>query len=97
MKTKHNDPKPMRWEKKKKNSKREVYSNASLPQGTRIISKEKKHKTKQTKKKPILTSKGIGKKEQTKLKVSKRKEIVKIIVEINEIEPEKYKRKDQQN
>ena len=59
----------------KSSSKREVYSNTSLPQETRKIS-NKQH---------TLTTK----EEQTKAKVSRRKEIIKIRAEINEIETKK--------
>ena len=62
----------------KSNSKREVYSNTSLPQETRKISN----------KQPTLHLKELDK-EQTKLKVSRRKEIIKIRAEINEKETKK--------
>ena len=62
----------------KSRSKREVYSYTSLPQETRKIS------NKQSK----LTPKKLEKEEQTKPKVSRRKEIIKIRAEINEIERE---------
>ena len=60
-------------------SKREVYSNKILPQETRKIS-NKQHK---------LTPKELEKEEQTKPKVSRRKEIIKIRAKINEIETKK--------
>ena len=49
-------------------SKREVYRNKTLPQGTRQISNEQ----------PKLTPKAVEKEGQTKAKYSRRKEIVKI-------------------
>ena len=58
----------------KSSSKREVYSNTILAQETRKISN----------KQSILTPKGTEKEEQTKPKVSRRKEIIKISTEINE-------------
>ena len=60
----------------KSSSKRELYSNTSLPQETRKIS----HKQ------SSFTPKGTRKEEQTKPKVSRRKETIKIGAEINEIE-----------
>ena len=57
------------------NSKREVYSNTISPQETRKI----------LNKQPNLTAM-LLEKEQTKLKVSKKKEIIKIRAEINETE-----------
>ena len=60
-------------------SKREVYSNTSLPQETRKISNKQSN----------LTPKGTEKEEQTKPKVSRRNEIIKIRAEINEIETTK--------
>ena len=54
-------------------SKREVYSNSGLPQESRRISN----------KQPNLTTKE-PEKEQTKLKTSRRKEIIKIRAEIND-------------
>ena len=62
----------------KSSSKREVYSNTSLPQETRKISN----------KQSTLHLKELEK-EQTKPKVSRRKEITKIRAEINEIETKK--------
>ena len=63
----------------KSSSKREVYSNTSLPQETRKISnKQSNHRLK-----------GLEKEEQTKPSVSRRKEIIKIRAEINEIETKK--------
>ena len=63
----------------KSSSKREVYSYTSLPQETRKIS------NKQSK----LHLKELKKEEQTKPKVSRRKEIIKIRAEIKEIETKK--------
>ena len=60
----------------KRSSKREVYSNTSLPQETRKISNKLSN----------LHLKELEKEEQTKPKVSRRKEIIKIRAEINEIE-----------
>ena len=62
----------------KRSSKREVYSYTSLPQETRKISNSL-----------TLHLKEVEKEEQTKLKVSRRKEIIKIREEINEIETKK--------
>ena len=62
----------------KSSSKREVYSNTILPEETRNISN----------KQPNLTPKAIRKR-RTKPQVSRRKEIIKIRAEINEIEPKK--------
>ena len=59
-------------------SKREVYSNTSLPKETRKISNNL-----------VLHLKELEKEEQTKPKVSRRKEIIKIRAEINEIEIKK--------
>ena len=56
----------------KSSSKREVYSNIILPQETRNISN----------KQPNFTPKELEKEEQTKPKVSRRKEIIKIRAEI---------------
>ena len=63
----------------KSNSKREVYSNSISPQETRKISK----------KNLTLHLKQLEKEEQRKPKVSRRKEIIKIRAEINEIETKK--------
>ena len=63
----------------KSSSKREDYSHTSLPQETRKISNKQSN----------LTSKGTREEEQTKPKVSRRKEIIKIRAEINEIETKK--------
>ena len=63
----------------KSSSKREVYSNSISPQETRKISN--KHLT--------LHLKQLEKEEQRKPKVSRRKEIIKIRAEINEIEMKK--------
>ena len=59
----------------KSSSKREVYSNTSLPQETRKISNNL-----------TLHLKELEKEEQKKPKVSRRKEIIKIRAEIDEIE-----------
>ena len=63
----------------KSGSKREVYSNTTLPQETRKISNT--HLT--------LHLKELEKEKQTKPKVSRRKEIIKSRAEINEIETRK--------
>ena len=63
----------------KSSSKREVYSSTSLPQETRKISNKQSN----------FTPKGTREKEQTKTKVSRKKEIINIIAEINEIETKK--------
>ena len=63
----------------KSSSKREVYSNSSSPQETRKIS------NKQFK----LTPKATRKRRAKKPKVTRRKEIIKIRAEINEIETKK--------
>ena len=60
-KWKHDDPKPMGCSKS--NSKREVYSNTSLPQELRKISN----------KQPNLMPKATEKEKQTKPKTNKRK------------------------
>ena len=62
----------------KSSSKREFYSNTSLPQETRKISNNL-----------TLQLQELEKEEQTKSKVSRRKEIIKIRAEINEIERKK--------
>ena len=62
----------------KSSSKREVYSNTILPQETRKISNNL-----------TLHVKQLEKEEQIKSKVSRRKEIIKIRAEINEIEMKK--------
>ena len=73
---KNDEPKPMG--SSKSSSKREVYSNTILPQETRNISN----------KQPNLTPKTI--RERTKkVKVSRRKEIIKIRSEINKKEMKK--------
>ena len=59
-------------------SKREVYSNTILPQQTREISNNL-----------TLRLRELEKEEQTKPQVSRRKEIIKIREEINEIETKK--------
>ena len=63
----------------KSSSKRKVYSDTILPQETR----------KSQIKNLTLCLKKIEKEEQTKPKVSRRKEIIKIRVDINEIETKK--------
>ena len=60
----------------KSSSKREVYRNTILPQDTRKTS------TRQ----PNFTPKTTGKKEQNPPKISRRKKIIKVRVEINEKE-----------
>ena len=71
---KHSNPKPLGH--CKSSSKREVYSSTILLQETRKISY----------KPPILTPKATRERRQKKPKVSRRKEIIKITAEINEIE-----------
>ena len=66
------------WNTAKSSSKREVYRDTSLPQEKRKIPN----------KQPNLTSKGTRERKKT-LQVSKRKEIIKIRLEINEIETKK--------
>ena len=66
--------KPIGWSKS--SSKREVYSNTSPSQETGNISYRQSH----------LTPKQLEKKEQMKSKMSRRKEIINIRAEINEIE-----------
>ena len=73
-KQKHGDLKSV--EGSKIHSKREVYSNTSLPQDKRKISN----------KKPDLTPKGTRKRRTNKPEVSRRNEIMKIRAEINEIQ-----------
>ena len=58
----------------KSNPKREVYNNTTLPQETRKISN----------KQPNLTPKAVRERRTKTLKVSRRKEIIKIRSEINE-------------
>ena len=60
----------------KSSSRREVYSNTVLPQETRNSSN----------KQPNLTPKAIRERRTKKPKVSRKKEIIKIASEINEIE-----------
>lgn len=67
----------------KGSSKREVYSNSGLPQEIR---------------KPQISNltshlKELGKHDQTKGKVSRRKEVTKIRAEISETETEKYNKR----
>ena len=76
-KQKHGNPKPVRCSKS--SCKREVYGNTSLPQQRRKISN----------KQPNLTPKRTREKLQTKSKVGRRNEIIKIRAEINEIETKK--------
>ena len=63
----------------KRSSEREVYSYTSLPQETRKISNKQSN----------LTPKGTRERRTNKPKVSRRKEIIKIKAEINEIETKK--------
>ena len=63
----------------KSSSKREVYSYTSLPQETRKISNKQSN----------VNLKELEKEKQTKPKVSRRKEIIKIRAEISEIETKK--------
>ena len=71
---KHNNSKPMGCSKT--GSKREVYSNTTLPQETRKTSNRQ----------PSFTPKTTGKKRTKKPKLSRRKEIIRIRAEINEKE-----------
>ena len=73
---KHDDPKPVGCIKS--SSKREVYSYTSLPKETRKISSKQSN----------LTLKGTRER-RTKPKVSRRKKIIKIRAERNEIETKK--------
>ena len=75
-KWKHDNPKPKG--RSKSSSKREVYSNTILPQETRKITNNL-----------FLHIKQLEKEEQTKPKGSRRKDIIKIRAEINEIEMKK--------
>ena len=77
MTMKTRNPKPMGHSKS--SSKREVYSNSISPQETRKISNKQSN----------LHLKQLDKEEQRKPKVSRRKEIIKIRAEINEIEIKK--------
>ena len=63
----------------KSHSKRTVYSHTSPPQETR----------KSSNKQPNLTSKEVRERKQTRPRVSRRREIIKIRAEINEIEMKK--------
>jgi len=63
----------------KSHSKRKVHSNTSPPQETRKSSNKQANKL-------ILHLKQLKREEQTKPKVNRRKEIIKIRAEINEIE-----------
>ena len=67
----------------KSSSKGEVYRNIILPQETRKISN----------KQPNITLKATREKEQTNSKISRRKEIIKIRADVNEIEVKKYRKK----
>ena len=60
-------------------SKREVFSNTSLPQNTRKVSN----------KQSTLTPKGTGERRTNKTRSFRRKEIIKIREEINKIETKK--------
>ena len=79
-KQKYNIPKSMGFSSS--GPKREVYSNIGLPQETRKIS------NKQT-----LYLKGLEKEEQMKPNVSSRKKLIKIQLEISEIETKKQQKK----
>ena len=61
----------------KSSSKKEVYSNTILPQGTFVMNNLTSH------------LKQLEQEEHTKPKISRRKEIINIRVEINEIETKK--------
>lgn len=61
------------------NSKREVYSNVSLPQETRRISN----------KQPNVTHRAIRERRTNKTQVSRKKEIINIRAEVNGIEMKK--------
>ena len=74
---KHNHTKSMGWSKS--SPKREVHSYTGLPQKTRKVSN----------KQPNLPPKKSEREETTKLKGSRRKEIMKIREEINKIEIKK--------
>ena len=69
-----------------KSSSREIYSNTGLPQETRKISN----------KQPNLLFLKLAKVKQTKTKACRRKEIIKIKVEINKMQAKK-KRKEKIN
>ena len=71
---KYNNPKSMRCSKS--SSRRKFYSDTSLFQETRNTSN----------KQPNLTHEGTKKRENKQPKVSRRKEIIKVRAEINEIE-----------
>ena len=66
---KHNSPKPMGWSKS--GSKTEVYSNTSLPQGTRKISNNQ----------PKLTPKSTRERTNKTQLVERKKKIIKIRTE----------------
>ena len=76
MKMKHKDSKPMG--SSKSSSKRKAYSNIILPQETRKISDNL-----------TLHLKQLEKEDKTKPKVSRRKKIINIRAEINEIQTKK--------
>ena len=67
----------------KRGSTREVYSNSGLPQQRKIPNRQSKSAPKRT-----------GKRTPTKPKISRRKEIIEIRAEMNEIETEKKNRKN---
>ena len=84
MTTRYNTPKPLGCSKSR--SKRKVYIQTSPPQETRKSSNKQAH----------FTSKAArDREEQTRPKVSRRKEIIKIRAASNEIETNKKNRKDQ--
>ena len=68
----------------KSSSKRKVYSNTSLPQEKRKISNEQSN----------LTPKGTRERRTNKTQSQRKKEIIKIRAEINEIETKKNNSKD---
>ena len=70
----------------KSSAQREIHSNTGLPQKRRKISNQQLN----------LPPKRTEKEEQTKRKVSRRKEIIKIREEINKIETPKNNRKKNQ-
>ena len=75
----------------KRSSKKKVYSNTILPQETRQIKSNNQNKQNNQNQINNLTLhlKEPEKEEQTKPKVSRRKEIIKIRAEINEIQTKK--------
>ena len=68
---------------RKSSSNSNIYSNTGLPQETRKIWNRQ----------PNLPSKGIRKEKQTKPKVSRREEIIKIREEINKKDPKKQQKR----